>query len=114
MLILDAFWLTLNQKSHTILIETTQKSKLNLRIVPALLVYILIPAATTFFAIEPSKTLKEAVARGAALGFSMYALYDLTNLATLDGWTYEMLAKDTLWGTTLCALGAASGFYFGK
>jgi uncharacterized membrane protein len=114
MLILDAFWLTINQKAHTELIESTQKSKLNIRILPALLVYVLIPAATTFFAIEPSKTLKEAAFRGAALGFSMYGLYDLTNLATFNGWTYEMLLKDTLWGTTLCASGAAAGFYFSK
>jgi len=112
MLVLDAFWLTVNQKAHTALIETTQKSKLNLRLLPAILVYILMPAATTYFAIEPSKSLKEAATRGAALGFSMYGLYDLTNLATLDGWTYEMLVKDTLWGTTLCSIASAAGFYF--
>lgn len=114
MLIADAFWLTLNNKSHTKLIETTQKAPLNLRLIPALLVYILMPAATTFFAIEPSKTLKEASTRGALLGLSMYGLYDLTNLATLNGWTYEMLVKDTAWGTIICALGAASGYYFSK
>jgi uncharacterized membrane protein len=114
MLIADAFWLTLNVKSHTKLIEATQKAPINLRLIPALLVYILMPAATTFFAIEPSKNVKEASVRGALLGFSMYGLYDLTNLATLNGWTYEMLVKDTLWGTTICALGAASGFYFSK
>jgi len=114
MLIADGFWLTLNQKSHTKLIETTQKAPLSLRLIPALLVYVLIPAATTFFAIEPSKNVKEASVRGALLGLSMYGLYDLTNLATLNGWTYEMLLKDTLWGTTLCSLGSAAGFYFSK
>ena len=114
MLFLDGIWLTLNQKSHTKLIETTQKAPISLRLIPALLVYVLLPAATTFFAIEPSKTLKEASTRGALLGLSMYGLYDLTNLATLNGWTYEMLVKDTTWGTTICALGAAAGFYFSK
>jgi uncharacterized membrane protein len=44
----------------------------------------------------------------------MYGLYDLTNMATLKGWTYTMLVKDTTWGTFLCAAAAASGYYFGK
>jgi hypothetical protein len=57
---------------------------------------------------------KEAFTKGGLLGFSMYGLYDLTNMATLKGWTYTMLVKDTTWGTFLCAAAAASGYYFGK
>ena len=114
MLLMDAVWLTLNFKSHSILFESVQKSPIEMRIFPTLLVYILIPAATTYFAIQPSKTLQESVKKGALIGLSMYGLYDLTNLATLKGWTYEMLLKDTTWGTVLCAVGAGSGFYFGK
>lgn len=111
---LDAVWLTVNMDSHSKLFESVQKEPLTLRLVPALLVYILIPASITYFAIETSKNVKEAFTKGGLLGLSMYGLYDLTNLATLKGWTYTMLVKDTTWGTFLCATAAASGYYFGK
>ena len=113
-LALDAVWLTINLKDHSKLFESVQKEPLTLRLAPALLVYILIPASITYFAIETSKSVKEAFTKGGLLGLSMYGLYDLTNLATLKGWTYTMLVKDTTWGTFLCATAAASGYYFGK
>ena len=72
------------------------------------------PAAATYFAINPAKTINEASTRGAALGLSMYGLYDLTNYATLKGWTETMVLKDVLWGTTLTGVASAVGFYFRK
>ena len=112
MLILDAIWLTLNYTAHSKLIETVQKSAVEVRLIPALLVYILIPAAVYYFAIEPSKTQAQAALKGSLLGLSMYGLYDLTNLSTLKGWTVTMAIKDSLWGTVLCGIGSVAGFYF--
>ena len=112
MLALDLVWLTPNSKFHADLIKSVQGSAAILRPVPAALVYILIPAAVLFFAVNPAKSSKDAAFRGAALGLSMYGLYDLTNLASLKGWTTEMGIKDTLWGTVLCAAGAVAGYGF--
>lgn len=112
MLLMDAIWLTANYKYHNKLLESVQHAAVELRLIPTLLVYILIPAAVYYFAIEPGKTQKEATVKGALLGLSMYGLYDLTNLATLKGWTTEMAIKDSTWGTVLCAVGSAVGFYF--
>jgi len=111
MLALDAVWLTLNASKHAALIKTVQGSSAQVRVIPALLVYVLIPLAVAYFAILPAKTLSEATTRGALLGTSMYGLYDLTNLASLKGWTTAMAVTDTLWGTVLCGIGAAVGFY---
>ena len=111
MLALDAVWLTLNASKHAALIKTVQGSAAQLRVIPALLVYVLIPLAVAYFAIVPSKTQAEAATRGALLGTSMYGLYDLTNLASLKGWTTAMAVTDTLWGTVLCGIGAVIGFY---
>ena len=113
-LALDAVWLTLNYSAHNKLFQAVQKSPMRVRLVPAALVYFLIPAALSYFAIKGSKTVEESAKKGALLGLSMYGLYDLTNYATLKGWTLEMTLKDTLWGTLACALGAASGFYFSR
>ena len=114
MIAMDAVWLTLNYTYHTKLIENAQKSALKLRIIPALLVYLLLPFAVYYLAVEPIKNIKEAALRGALLGLAIYGTYDLTNLATFTGWTYEMLVRDTTWGTVLCTMGAAAGYYFGK
>ena len=111
-LLMDAVWLTLNYKAHSALFASVQKSPLTVRVIPALLVYILIPAALVYFAVNTSKSLKESATKGALLGASMYGLYDLTNLSTLKGWTYEMAVKDTLWGTIVCASGAVAGYNF--
>ena len=110
-LAMDAVWLTLNYNYHKDLIESVQKGVLTIRLLPAGLTYVLIALAVAYFAIKPSKNVKESVKNGALLGLSMYGLYDLTNLATLKGWTTEMLIKDVSWGTFLCAIGAGSGFY---
>ena len=110
MLVLDLIWLSLNADYHTTLIKSVQGSAPTLRIVPAVLVYVLIPAAVLYFAVYPAKTTREAATKGALLGASMYGLYDLTNLASLKGWTTEMAIKDTLWGTVLCSAGAVAGF----
>lgn len=111
MLAMDAFWLSLRAKYHYDLMKSVQGSAPEIRVVPALLVYVLMPLAVWFFAIRTSKSLKEAVLAGALLGLSMYGVYDLTNLASLKAWTIEMSITDTLWGTTICAVAAAAGFY---
>ena len=113
-LALDAVWLTINYSAHSKLFQAVQKSPMKVRLLPAALVYFLIPAALTYFAIKRSKTVEESARKGALLGLSMYGLYDLTNYATLKGWTLEMTLKDTLWGTFACAVGSASGFYFSR
>ena len=41
---------------------------------------------------------------GALLGFIVYGMYDLTNLAVLRGWTGKVVLLDTAWGTFVCAL----------
>lgn len=104
---MDALWLSMNYNYHKNLFGKVQGSPLKVRLIPALLVYILIAVAVVYFAVDKSKSIKEAAMNGAFIGASMYGLYDLTNLGTLKGWTYEMAIKDTLWGTTVCAVSAA-------
>ena len=67
--------------------------------------------ASVRFIYQVAKTLKDAVLSGLFLGFAMYGVYDLTNLATLKGWNLEMTLIDMAWGTFLCGSAAAVGFY---
>jgi uncharacterized membrane protein len=111
-LLMDACWLTLNYKYHEKLFASVQNSPMTVRLIPAALVYVLIPLALYYFAIQPSKSEKDSLIKGSLLGLSMYGLYDLTNLATLKGWTTEMAIRDTLWGTVACGTASLVGFYF--
>lgn len=112
MLFLDSIWLTFRKSYHETLIKSVQGSPLVIKIVPALLVYILVPIALVYFVINQSKSVEEAMFKGGLFGFTLYALYDLTNLATLKGWTTEMAIIDSIWGSFICSISAASAFYF--
>ena len=114
MLMLDAIWLTLRFNYHNKLFKAVQHSEVEMRIIPAALIYLVIPAAVLYFAVLPSKSPKEAAIKGALLGAAIYGVYDLTNLATLKGWTIEMTITDMLWGITVCTLGATIGAYIRK
>jgi uncharacterized membrane protein len=54
-----------------------------------------------------------AVWRGALFGLLAYATYDLTNLATIQGWSWQVTVADMAWGTVLNTVVAAVGFYAG-
>lgn len=54
-----------------------------------------------------------AVWRGALLGLLAYATYDLTNLATIEGWPWQVSVIDIVWGTALNTVVAAAGYVAG-
>jgi uncharacterized membrane protein len=54
-----------------------------------------------------------AMWRGALFGAIAYATYDLTNLATLNGWAWQISAIDIVWGTVLNTAVATVGYYAG-
>jgi uncharacterized membrane protein len=56
----------------------------------------------------------QAVLLGALFGLVTYAAYDLTNLATLDGFPLKVALVDMVWGTLLCATVSAVTFLIGN
>lgn len=68
--------------------------------------YIVYVIGIVAFAVLPAlaqSSWRYALSRGALLGFVAYATYDLTNLATLQGFTLNLVIVDLLWGTLLTA-----------
>lgn len=49
---------------------------------------------------------KRALFYGALFGFTLYAFYDLTNIAILSVWPWSIALVDILWGTFLGAVGS--------
>ena len=82
-------------------------------LVAAALLYLMYAAALVGFAIVPaleSGGVWRAAATAACLGLVVYGVYDLTNLATLKGWTIRITAVDMTWGTAVSAASAAAGY----
>lgn len=83
------------------------------RLAPAVAFYLIYLAGVVIFAIRPalaSGRLLEAVVMGAVFGFIAYATYDLTNLATLKGFSLKVTCADLAWGAFVTASAASAGY----
>jgi uncharacterized membrane protein len=72
--------------------------------------YVIYAAGLMFFAVQPSLATggwTRALMLGGLFGFVAYATYDLSNLATLRGWTVKLCVVDMLWGAALSGFTAA-------
>jgi len=72
--------------------------------------YLMYAGATVFFAVAGSDpgTWQRALVHGALLGLVCYATYDLSNLATLKGWSVAVAAVDVTWGVVVTAVAAVA------
>lgn len=115
-LVIDLIWLGVvarnfysKQLGHLLAAKTNWSA--------AIVFYLLFIVGTLVFVVVPAlqaDSLSRALFYGAMFGFFTYATYDLTNLATLEGWPPLVTAVDMLWGTVLCTLVSAAGFFLGK
>jgi uncharacterized membrane protein len=83
----------------------------------AILFYLLFIAGMMVFVTGPGireGNLKQAALRGAFFGLVTYATYDLTNLATLEGWPLLMTVVDMAWGTFLGGITATAAVWLGR
>ena len=82
-------------------------------IAAAVVFYLLYAAGTQIFCVHPALdagSWQRAWRASALFGFFAYSTYDLTNLATLKGWSLQITIVDVLWGSALTAFSAAAGF----
>lgn len=82
----------------------------------AILFYLLFIAGMVVFVTGPAiqaGDLKTAALRGAFFGLVTYATYDLTNLATLEGWPLLVTVVDLAWGTFLGGMTALTATWLG-
>ena len=75
--------------------------------------YLLYVLGVQIFAVHPALAAgswTRTWVAGAMFGFFAYATYELTNLATLKGWSLPVTLVDIAWGSVLTALAATAGF----
>lgn len=68
-------------------------------------------ALVIFLSQRGANDIKDVAVNGAILGLFAYGTYELTNKAVLEGWPWQMVALDVLWGTILTSA-VASSVYF--
>lgn len=102
-LIIDAFWLGFFAKNFyqreigNLLLPTPKWGA-------AALFYLLYLGGLTYLIILPlieTQNLSQGLLQALVFGFMTYATYDLTNLATLEGWSLKVTLIDLLWGSFL-------------
>jgi uncharacterized membrane protein len=108
MLPLDILWLsTAGARLYKQEIGSLLLEKPALR--PAAAFYLLYSLGVVVFAVSPAYRdgpWTTALVYGALFGLLAYATYDLTNLATLRGYTTTIALVDMAWGTLLTAASA--------
>ena len=108
-LVLDGLWLG-------VLMGPTYKSLLGSlmldqpRLLPAALFDLLYVLGCVVFVVLPSSTWQRAARLGALLGLVAYGTYDLSNWATLQGWSAGLAVMDMVWGTVLTAACCTVGY----
>lgn len=81
-------------------------------LLPAAVFYLLYPAGLVVFAIRPALDRpgwSRAAALGAFFGLLAYGTYDLSNLATLRDWPWQLTVVDMVWGAALSCGSALAG-----
>ena len=100
MLLLDAIYLTTFSKFFNDVVTKVQGSKIQFRVVGAILCYICLIFGLNYFIISQKKSLLDAF----ILGIVIYGVYETTNYTLLKDWSPIAVAMDTLWGGILFTL----------
>ncbi len=110
-LVLDAIWLTtMVDRVYRPGIGHLMADRPNLP--AAVSFYFLYVLGVVFFAVLPALRAQDwtmALGLGALLGLFAYGTYDLTNLATLKGWSVRVSLIDMAWGGVVTACAATAG-----
>jgi len=75
--------------------------------------YLLYVLGIVLFAVLPAAAggdWTRALGSGALFGLVAYGTYDMTNLATLKGWSWTVTLVDMAWGTVATGTAALAGY----
>lgn len=108
MLVLDAIWIGSNTKMYRTMIEGIQRSKMNVNIVAAAVVYFFMVILMVFIVLPYLRQFEfsfwNCVKIAGLVGLSTYAIYNFTNMATFTNYHIKVALLDSLWGGTLFTL----------
>jgi uncharacterized membrane protein len=83
-------------------------------IAPAIVFYFLYAIGLALLVVRPAVdagSIFTALWMGGLFGLVAYGTYDLTNAATLNGWSWKVTVVDMIWGSVLTGFSAAAGVW---
>ena len=99
-LLLDTFYLQAVKGRFSSLIKKIQKSDMDVDLYAAVACYLVMTFGFYYFIVKDNRSIKDA----AILGFVIYAVFDLTNMAIFKHWDITTSLIDAIWGGILFAL----------
>jgi uncharacterized membrane protein len=78
---------------------------------PAAVFYLLYVFGCVVFVVLPALSWQRAARLGALLGLVAYGTYDLSNWATLKGWSAGLAVMDMAWGTFATGVACTAGYW---
>ena len=96
-LILDSVYLTLAKNTYNTLVKKVQGADISLSLLPTLFDYFLIIFSIYYFIILKNGSIKDAM----ILGFCIYGIFDLTNMAIFNKYRGTIVYVDMIWGAIL-------------
>lgn len=100
LLILDSLYIYSIKNHFSKLVNTIQKTPIKINIVAVISCYILLIGGFNYFIINEGRSPLDAF----ILGFVIYGIYDLTNMAIFEDWGIVTLLLDTFWGALLFSI----------
>jgi uncharacterized membrane protein len=99
LLALDLTYISLASSFFAKQITLVQTLPVKINYIAAIISYIVIIFAINYFILNNDASVLDAF----LLGFSIYAIYELTNYSLLRNWQFKTVVVDTLWGGILFA-----------
>lgn len=98
--VLDGVYLNLIKNYFNKQIADIQGSPIQIKMIPTAITYVFLIFILEYFIIYKKQTFQTAF----LLGFSVYAVYELTNYSLFKKWYLTTVFIDTLWGGILFGL----------
>ena len=97
LLILDGTYISANKTMFQDTVINIQRVVMQVKPIPAMLVYFLLVIIINYFIIQKNRSPLEAF----LLGFCIYGIYEGTNYAMFKKWPIQTALMDTIWGGIL-------------
>ena len=99
-LLLDSIYLSSFSNFFNNVVKGIQGSKIQFRLMGAILCYIALIFGLNYFIIDEKKSVLDAF----LFGLVIYSVFETTNYAILTNWPFSAVLLDSLWGGILYAL----------
>jgi uncharacterized membrane protein len=112
-LVLDGLWLgVLMAPTYRALLGSLMLDQPLLA--PAVVFYLLYVMGCVVFVVLPAVSWQRAARMGALLGLVAYGTYDLSNWATLKGWSAQLAVMDMAWGAFATCIACVVGYWVAR